>query len=54
MKKNSALLVVDIQKGATELKNSLFKNTEIFTENVNKVIEVFSKNNGHISILHMN
>ena len=45
MKKNSALLVVDIQKDATELKNSLFKNTENFIGNVN---ELFSKNDGHI------
>ena len=48
MKSNIALLVVDIQKDATELKNSLFKNTENFIGNVNEVIEMFSKNNGHI------
>lgn len=48
MKNNIALLVVDIQKDATELKNSLFKNTENFIGNVNEVIEMFSKNNGHI------
>ncbi len=48
MKKNIALLVVDIQKDATELKNSLFKNTENFIENVNEVIEKFKENGGHI------
>ena len=48
MKNNIALLVVDIQKDATELKNSLFKNTENFIKNVNELIEKFEENGEHI------
>lgn len=49
MDKNSALLVVDIQKDATGKNHkSIFSNTEKFIENVNEVIGLFEKNLANI------